>query len=59
MYSENCQFKYLKSFGRVQVIYPTAEQAKLAQDNLRNHEFCGEDLKMHPINVSGLQGQYH
>ena len=48
----NVQFVYMRSFGRVQVTYSTLEQAHLAKDNLRNHEFRGHDLKVCPIKVN-------
>jgi len=50
-YGEDVTFKYLRSFGRVNVTYPSHEQAELAQANLHNQEFQGTSLKMRPVKV--------
>lgn len=52
MYDEEVQFSYLKSFGRVRVICSTVERATLAQENLRNVEFQGENLRLQPVKVN-------
>lgn len=51
VYDEDVRFDYLKSFKRVRVIYSTEEQAQLAQDNLNNHVFEGDSLKLCPVKV--------
>lgn len=52
VYDEWVHFNYLKSFGRVRVIYTTKEQAQLAQDNLNNQAFEGSSLQLRPVKVS-------
>ena len=53
-YDEDVQFTYLKGFKRVRVIYSSEEQAQLAQDNLNNHVFEGDSLKLCPVRVCPL-----
>ena len=43
---------YLKSFGRVRVIYPDPEQCSIAWRNLVGHEFQGGTLQLRPVTVS-------
>lgn len=57
VYDEAVQFMYLKSFLRVRVLYSTEEQAQLAQDNLNNHIFDGDSLKLRPIKVGRIISQ--
>ena len=52
VYDESVQFNYLKSFGRVRVIYTTIEQAQLAQGNLNSHVFDGNSLQLRPVKVN-------
>ena len=52
IYDEAVEFKYLKGFRRVRVIYSTPEQAQLAQDNLNNQVFGGDSLQLRPVKVA-------
>ncbi|CAI7997128.1 Calcipressin-1 [Geodia barretti] len=51
-YGEEVSFMYLKSFGRVRVIYPDPEQCSTAWANLRGKEFHGSTLQLRRITVS-------
>lgn len=50
-YGEEVSFVYLKSFGRVRVIYPDPEQYSTAWTHLRRQEFHGSTLQLKPITV--------
>ena len=51
-YGDEVAFVYLKSFGRVRVIYPDPEQCSIAWRNLVGHEFQGGTLQLRPVTVS-------
>jgi hypothetical protein len=48
---------YLKSFGRVRVIYPDPEQCSTARANLRGQEFHGSTLQLRPITAVTIGSQ--
>ena len=50
-YGEEVRFKYLKSFGRVLVLYSDAEQRHLAESSLNRLEFRGILLNLKPVDV--------
>ena len=52
-------FVYLKSFGRVRVIYPDPEQCSIAWRNLIGHEFQGGTLQLRPVTVSHIHTLTH